>query len=167
MCPAGCKAGFGIFPTYPNQTCSHGWQWQYVKHFECKTCPAGSVPFLPGSNLELVWDGSKWTIRLMKAPRSSAVLAHGSGFVDGSDAGSDEDGAGDEGVAVFGDGGYTQAAYSSEQDDEKLVEPPVCPGQCVECPEGSFPSQDGTKCESTVCFLIYLFAYLYFLLFIY
>jgi hypothetical protein len=40
-------------------------QRQSLRAFTCKKCAEGQVPFGPGSNLELVWDGSSWVLRLI------------------------------------------------------------------------------------------------------
>jgi hypothetical protein len=68
VCPAGCADGYGLFfkgsKPYSYSEAQGPWKEPHTP-FYCKQCPPGEVPFLPGSNLELVWDGTTWTLQLV------------------------------------------------------------------------------------------------------
>jgi hypothetical protein len=150
----------------------HAWKQQYVQNFACKQCPPGYVPFLPGSNLELVWDGKTWTIQLIHDSQRSRAEKLGvrvagiesvanatmlaAAAAAAADVAAAEQGVfAGQGVAaeVQGYAEPTAAAVQSWYGKAELsyaheggyVAPPVYPGQCVPCPEGS--TQQGWTCK--------------------
>lgn len=50
---------------YPGGDAAYSQQHHHNKPFTCEQCAEGEVQFGPGSNLELVWDGGSWTLRLI------------------------------------------------------------------------------------------------------
>jgi hypothetical protein len=167
---AGCRNGFGVFVRGSTQSTEQAWKRQYVDNFSCRRCPSGSVPFLPGSNLELVWDGSTWTIQLIDdgsgnrtvsaelavlvgSKGSPAELLSGGGSVTVQAA---AESVGEELGAAAQVQAYSpttaaalqswyQKAYTSDGNGGGYMAPPVFPGQCVQCPDAS--QQDGYRCE--------------------
>lgn len=92
---AGCRDGYGV--VYTNSTSSKADLWkllgtgerQSLRAFTCEQCAEGQVPFVPGSNLELVWDGSSWVLRLIDDGSSARKGAKkgGNGAKKGGDGG--------------------------------------------------------------------------------
>lgn len=167
----GCRAGYGVFVRGTSLSTESAWKQQYVPNFACKQCAAGEVPFLPGSNLELVWDGHTWAIQLIHDGQQSSakhawaagielmtnvsMLAAADADVAATAAAAAEGLTGGETVAaeVQGYAEPTAAAVQSWYGKAELsyaheggyVAPPVYPGQCVPCPEGS--TQQGWTCK--------------------
>lgn len=167
---AGCRNGFGVFVRGSTQSTEQAWKRQYIDNFSCRRCPSGSVPFLPGSNLELVWDGSTWTIQLIDdgtgkrtvsaelavlvgSTGSPAELLSGGGSVTvqaaaesvGEELGADAQVQAYSPTTAAAIQTWYQKAYTSDDQGQGYVAPPVFPGQCVQCPDGS--QQDGYRCE--------------------
>lgn len=176
---AGCRNGYGVYVWGSSQSREQAWKHQYVDNFACKQCAPGEVPFLPGSNLELVCDGDTWTIQLIHTGSShSSGQSAWYGTPDEPDADvqvSLQGGA--PSVAVAAAASASEAAAATAADAARLAyfsepqsaavqsfyakvayysdyysghhggcsEPPVYPGQCVMCPEGSH--QEGYRCE--------------------
>jgi hypothetical protein len=158
-----------VFPT--GSPAEHAWKHDTIKHFMCQECPEGEVPFVEGSNLELVWDGATWTVRLIDngssrirgvqhtivqiagpaeaAAANAAAAATTTAAADRSMPATPQQAVlTTEGTAglLSGEGWYDRAypAYSQGAD---ISQPPYFLGQCVPCPEGSF--QDGLRCKCT------------------
>jgi hypothetical protein len=162
------------------------WEKQYLDgDYACHTCPAGQVPFLPGSNLQLVWDGLDWWIELIdytplraqsataaaavppgaKKPAAKAAAAAvapppGSAAVAAARPATaariqqaDEAESAVSPAHAYGKDSYDSSWYKrgckdyqgEYHHDDHYVAPPLYPGQCVTCPEGSY--QDGYECE--------------------
>lgn len=149
--PAGCRDGYGVFVRGSSQSTEYAWKKQYVENFACKPCPAGEVPFVPGSNLELVWDGKHWQIQPVNCTGipsvrmaglepaiNASLLALAAAEAFGYDAQSTTAAAVQSWYGkAYGSYGYRPyGAY---------MPPPVFPGQCVPCPEGTM--QEGWTCE--------------------
>lgn len=163
---SGCRAGYGIFVWGSSQPREQAWKRGYVENFACKQCAPGEVPFLPGSNIELVCDGSSWTIQLINdgtgdsteaalqaaKPRTSnitAALTAAATVAAAAETAVDANIASDwggfpemsqEAISQWYNNG---AEYYGDQGG--CGEPPVFPGECVQCPEGSH--QDGFRCK--------------------
>jgi hypothetical protein len=175
------------------------WQQGYVDvDHSCKTCPAGQVPFQPGSNLQLAWDGADWWIEVIDTspgagdgdgdggrgspgftvPRAQAAAAAASARVrakaaaaavppaPGSAAAAaarpmrplasaqqqqQYDGAelGDLTTKVLPAHAPDWYQHGYQHHDGQHVSPPLYPGQCVTCPDGSYA--DGDQCECVRC----------------
>jgi hypothetical protein len=172
---AGCRSGYGVYVRGTSLSTEHAWKQQYVQNFACKQCPPGEVAFLPGSNLELVWDGETWTIQLIHDGQQSMtkkIAVRAAGIEPGTNASMLAATAAAADVAAAAQGvtgeeefaaevqGYaelTAAAVQSWYGKAQLsfaheggyVAPPVYPGQCVPCPEGS--TQQGQTCKWLAC----------------
>lgn len=169
-----CEDGYGLVIPHSSRSAPsavHQHDHTAPSSFYCEQCPNGTVPLLPGSNLELRMDGTacgcplvpgadwdclgdggygtpgNWSIHLVEASRG------------GSDAASALPAAA---AAAAGDGAplHRPAAVASSQGWH--ARPPYgysakdavpYPGQCVACPEGS--KAEGNACEwlyALVCF---------------
>lgn len=174
----GCADGYGVLAAGDSgQSRAAAWKQHYVEHFSCEHCPEGWVPLLPGSNLELVWNGT-WSIRLIDGGSSRtgmsmrAIRARSRNRVRGGDSNSQQAlmlSPSDASALAPGEVALTTAAaqdqgdpelgsqavqlwyssvhdgYSYYKDDGSWFQPPVYPGECVKCPEGSF--QVGRECK--------------------
>lgn len=155
-----------MFPT--GSPADPAWQHDDIKHFVCQECPAGEVPFVEGSNLELVWDGATWTLRLIdngvsRIRGAQHQMGHPAGL--GAAAPSNEAAAAaaadvlmsatprlavvtSEGTAgLLSVEGWYERAYPAYSQGTDIPQPPYFIGQCVPCPVGSF--QDGLRCKCT------------------
>lgn len=151
LVPAGCRDGYGVFVRGSSQSTEYAWKKQYVENFACKPCPAGEVPFVPGSNLELVWDGKHWEIQPvnctgipahmagLEPATNASLLAAAAAEAFGYDAKSTTTAAAVQSWYGRASGSYGYHPYG------RYMPPPVFPGQCVPCPEGTW--QEGWTCE--------------------
>jgi hypothetical protein len=137
-CLSGCAEGYGVFPvgSSSGNPAEQFWKHEYIKNFVCQQCPEGKVPFVEGSNLELVWDGATWTLRLIDNGTSRI-------------RGAQQRGARTAGGVLSSEEGYSWygRAYPAYSQGADVLQPPYFIGQCVPCPQGSY--QDGLRCECT------------------
>jgi hypothetical protein len=54
---------------------SAAWASSYIRRFTCKACSPNAVPFLPGSNLLVAWNGATWSIRCQGTYRPALLTS--------------------------------------------------------------------------------------------
>jgi hypothetical protein len=68
----GCVDGHGVVAR-GSKTAAAQTAWastHYVRSFTCQACGPNQVPFLPGSNVLVVWDGATWGVKCASSSSS-------------------------------------------------------------------------------------------------
>jgi hypothetical protein len=125
------------------------------KSFICKECGENEVPFIPGSNLELVWDGSSWTLRLIDNGQGAKRGKAASGAKGAKRASSGSGRKPQDKLASLirkvevqrteDQPAAAAAAGTADWGQDGGVALPYYQGQCVQCPEGSHV--EGNMCK--------------------